>query len=196
MVVWPSAWISARGWTGSLMFNVDRESDPTWNEYDLEVTYERSAGRLTLTGGYARYTYYDADSTGVTSEVVGRTDFSFGPGRVFTTHAIDVQKYRGSYYLEAGYDVGLEVGTRTAIAAEVSLAFWSLFIERYTRDTAPDLAAGPVGPLLVTVSYSASIAPALAVRTSVSSVRIFNDAARRFLDPPRLTASLAIVVGR
>ena len=196
VVVWPSVWIAARGLTASLFFNYDRDSDPRWNEYDLELTYDRSVGRLTLTGGYARYTYYDADSNGVTSEVIGRTDFSLGPGRAFTTHALDVEKYSGSYYLEAGYAFEREIGAISTISADASIAFWSTFIDRYTREAATNIVDGTVGPLMLNVSYLRKVAPGLAVRPSLSFVRIGDATARRLLDPPGATASLAIVVGR
>lgn len=196
VVVWPSVWIAARGLTASLFFNFDPDSDPRWNEYDLELTYERSAGRLTLIGGYARYTYYDADSNGVTSEVIGRADFSLGPGRVFTTHALDVETYAGSYYLEAGYAVEREIGATSTISADASIAFWPTFIDRYTRDAATHIVDGTIGPLMLNLSYLHRVSPTLSVRPSVSFVRICDATARQLLDPPGVTASLAVVVGR
>jgi len=49
-VVWPSVWVSAHGVTVSLFMNYDPDYDPTLNEYDISVGYERTVGSLTLTG--------------------------------------------------------------------------------------------------------------------------------------------------
>lgn len=195
-VVWPSAWVSAHGFTASVFVNYDPKWDPQWNEYDLTFTYERAVGRWNLAGTYTRYVYYEEDLREATGEVIARVGFAVGPGEIFTTHAFDVELYRGSYYLEAGYAIEREIDARSSISADASVALWSPFIDKYTEGTDTHLTDSTVGPLTLNVSYQRRLAPYLAVRPHVSFIRIADRAGRRLLDPPGATAGVALVFGR
>ena len=195
-VVWPSAWVAARGFSASLFLNYDRDGNPRCTESDVTFAYERTRGRLTLAGSYARYVYFEGGQTDVTSELIGRADVGIGPGALFTTHAVDIDTYRGSYYAEAGYSVERDLDARSTISADASIAFWSPFIDRYTRGTAVHITDGTIGPLLLNVSYLRTLAPGLAIRPQISFIRIGDAVGRRVLNPPGVTAGLALVIGR
>jgi hypothetical protein len=195
MVVWPTAWVSARGFTASLFFNYDPQWVPKWNEYDLTFTYEREAGRWTLAGGYARYVYYEGDRTDATSEIIGRIAFAAGTGEIFTTHAFDVETYKGGYYLETGYAVEHELNAKSTISADASVAFWSTFIDKYTAGTATHITDGTIGPMMLNVSYARTLTSGLAIRPHVSFIRIGDAEGRALLHPPGVTVGIAVVVG-
>lgn len=195
MVVWPTGSVSARGFTAAVFLNYDRQWDPNWNEYDLTFSYTRTVGRWTLTGTYTRYVYYLADQKDATSELIGRAACAVGPGAIFTTHAFDVEQYKGSYYLEAGYAVEHDLDPKSTISADASIAFWRTFIDRYTRKSATHITDGLIGPLTLNVSYLRKLAPRLAIRPHVSFIYIGDSKARHLLDPHGATAGFAIVVG-
>jgi hypothetical protein len=196
VAVWPTAWAQVRGFTASLFLNFDHAWDPRWNEYDLTVTYERTVGRWTLSGGYTRYVYYEGERKDATSEIIARTELAAGPGAIFTTHAFDVETYQGSYYLEVGYAVEREIGAKTRIAADASVAVWSPFIDRYTQGTDAHITDGTIGPLILNVSCARRLAPAIAIRPHLTFTRIGDASGRRLLDPPAVTAGVALVIGR
>jgi hypothetical protein len=179
-----------------VFFNYDPKWDPKWNEYDLTFTYERSVGRWTLAGTYTRYVYYEADARDATSELIGRIALAVGPGEIFTTHAFDVELYKGSYYMEAGYAIEKALDSKSSISADASLAFWSPFIDKYTEGTDDHLTGSTIGPLALNVSYLRSLTPYLAIRPHVSFVRIGDDAGQRLLDPPGAVVGIALVVGK
>jgi hypothetical protein len=195
-VLWPTAWVSAKGFTATLFFNYDPAWDPKWNEYDLTFTYERSVGRWNLAGTYTRYVYYEEDRRDATSEIIARVGFAAGPGEIFTTHAFDVELYKGSYYLEVGYALEKEIDDKSSITADASVAFWSKFIDKYTEGTDDHLTGSTVGPLALNVSYVRSIAPYLAIRPHISFFRIADDAGQRLLEPPGAVVGIALVVGK
>jgi hypothetical protein len=195
-VLWPTAWISARGFTASLFFNFDPKWDPAWNEYDLAFTYERSVGRWTLDGTYTRYVYYEGNRRDATSEVIGGVAFAVGPGEIFTTHAFDVELYKGAYYLEAGYSVERDLDDVSSLSVDGSIAFWSRFIDKYTEGTGGHITNGVVGPITLNVSYQRLLARYLAIRPHVSFIRIGDAAGRVLLDPPGATVGIAVVVGK
>ncbi len=188
-VVWPSAWVSGRGITVSLFANVDPNYHPKLNEYDLTVAYERTIGRLTLTGTYIRYAYFEGALSFATTELVGRAAYAVGRGELFTTHAVDVDLYRGSYYLEVGYAIERELDARSTLAADASVAFWSAFIEKHTG--VPD---STIGPVSVNVAYTRRLAPHLSVRPHVTFSRIADGEIRKLLDPPAATFGVAAVL--
>jgi hypothetical protein len=193
-VLWPTAWVSAKGFTASVFFNYDPKWDPKWNEYDLTFTYERSVGRWTLAGTYTRYVYYEEDTRDATSELIARIALAAGPGEIFTTHAFDVELYKGSYYMEAGYAVEKEIDSKSSISADASVAFWSKFIDKYTEDEDIHLTDSTVGPLSLNVSYVRSLTPYLAIRPHVSFLLIPED--HPLLDPSGAVVGVALVVGK
>jgi hypothetical protein len=192
LVVWPSAWVSAQGFTATLSANLDPNYEPTFNEFDVDLVYERSVGRLTLNGAFSRYTYRELEGDpGSTSEVTLGAAFTVGPGDVFTTHAIDVEHYRGSYYAEVGYAVSWELTPASQISADASIAFWSKFAEKYGLPS-----DGPLGPATINVAFEQKITPALGVRPHVTFTRLLDAAARHALDTPAVTYGATIVIGR
>jgi hypothetical protein len=195
-VLWPTAWVSAAGFTASLFFNYDPKWDPTWNEYDLTFTYERAVGRWTLDGTYTRYVYYEDDRRDATSELIAGVAFAVGPGELFTTHAFDVESYKGAYYLETGYSVEWALDAASSISVDGSVAFWSRFIDKYTEGIDDHITDGAIGPLTLNVAYQRSLAKYLAIRPHVSFIRIGDAAGRRLLDPPGAVVGIAVVVGQ
>lgn len=198
-VVWPTAWVSAHGFTATAFVNYDPNWDPTWNEYDLGLTYERSVAKWTLAGTYTRYVYYEGDEKDATSELIGRIAYAAGPGEIFTTHAFDVEGYRGAYYMEAGYAIEREIDSKSSISADASIAFWSRFIDRYTREGSgysEHIDDGTVGPLTLNVSYLRRLGTYVSVRPHLSLIRIGDAAGRRVLDPPGAVFGVAMVIGK
>jgi hypothetical protein len=195
-VIWPTLWIGARGFTASLFLNYDAASNPPWNEYDLAVDFERSIGRLTLSAGYTRYVYYEGNLDDGTSEVMAGAEVALGQWAIFSTHAWDIQTYRGSYYLETGVAFEHVLDDESVIAADAGIAWWSKFIDQYTRDMETHITDGRVGPIFLNVSYERRLRGALAIRPRLSLMRIGDSTGRRLLDPPGITAGLALVVGR
>lgn len=198
-VVWPTAWVSAHGFTASVFGNYDPNWDPGWNEYDLTVTYERSARRWGLGATYTRYVYYNGDDRAATSEVIGRIAYAVGPGELFTTHAFDVESYRGAYYMEAGYGFERELDARSSLSVDASIAFWPSFIDKYTAEGsgyAEHITDGTVGPMALNVSYVRQLRTYVAIRPHVTFVRVGDANARRLLDPPGAVLGVAVVVGK
>jgi hypothetical protein len=195
-VVWPTAWVSAHGLTATLFLNYDPNWSPTWNEYDLTFTYERRLGRWTLDGTYTRYVYYEGDRRDATSELIAGVALALGPGEIFTTHAFDVELYKGAYYMEAGYSVERELDARSSISVDGSIAFWSRFIDKYTEGKDVHITDGLIGPLSLNLSYERTIAPALVIRPHLSFIRIGDRAGRLLLDPPGATIGVAVVFGK
>jgi hypothetical protein len=194
--VWPTAWVSTHGFTASLFLNYDPNWDPTWNEYDLTFTYQRSVGRWTMDGTYTRYVYYEGDRRDATSELIGGLAVAIGVGELFTTHAVDVELYKGAYYIEAGYSVERDLDDKSSISVDGSVAFWSRFIDKYTEGKDIHITDGVVGPLTLNIAYQRSIVPTLALRPHISFIRIGDTAGRRLLDPPGVTIGVAVIVGK
>jgi hypothetical protein len=188
-VVWPTVWASAHGFTASLFTNYDPGYRPKLNEYDISVTYERTVGKLTVEGTCVRYAYFENDTSQATTELIGRVARSVGPGEIFTTHAFDVNRYRGSYYLEAGYAIERELDPKSTLTADASIVFWSKFIEKYAGASGK-----PVGPLSVNVAFTRQLAPHLRVRPHFTLSHIPDEEIRQLLDPPTATFGVAAVV--
>lgn len=152
------------------------------------MAYQRSIGRVTLTATYVRYAYFEGDVALSTPELIGRAAFAIGSGEIYTSHAFDVDTYRGSYYLEAGYAIKRELGSRSTLSADASVAFWSRFIERYAG--VPD---SPVGPVTLNVAWTRRLSPHVSVRPHVTVSRIADAEARTLLNPPQATFGVAAV---
>jgi hypothetical protein len=191
LVVWPSAWVSAKGFTLDLSLNLDPNYQPRFNEFDLFVGYERAIGRFTFNGAFSRYTYRELEGDpGSTSEVLLGAAFSAGPGDVFTTHAIDVENYRGAYYAELGYSAGWELTPTSELTVDASIAFWSKFADQYGIPS-----DGPLGPATLDVAFEQKITPSIGVRPHVTFTRLLDAAARRQIETPAVTWGAAIVIG-
>jgi hypothetical protein len=208
-VVWPSAWVSTKGLTVTLWTNFDpgylhakktRAGDvitvngPTFNEYDLSAAYERSFGKLTVTGTVSRYTYREPKDRdidpGSTAEVLLRAEYTAGPGEIFTIHSIDVEAHRGAYYVEAGYGLERELGPKSTLKVDASVAFWSKFVKNY------DLGDyGSMGPATVNVALVRHLTPFISVRPHVTFMRPLNGNARRGLGTPGVSGGLALTLG-
>lgn len=190
-VVWPSAWLSANGFTVGLWVNVDPRYRPAFNEYDLSVGYERAIGRLTISGTLGRYTYRErSGDPGSTSEASVRAAYSIGPGELFTTHAFDVEKYRGAYYLDIGYALERELTTKSLLRVDASVAFWTKFAEEYNVPS-----DGPLGPVILDVALIQKLTAAVGVRPHITFTRLLDRVARREVSTPGVTYGAAIVIG-
>lgn len=191
-VVWPSAWLAAKGFTVGLWTNLDPHYDPTFNEYDVSVTYERPIGRLTVAGTFSRYTYREvAGDPGSTSEAIVRAGYALGPGEVFSTHSFDVEKYRGAYYVDMGYAVERELTPNSALLVDGSVAFWKKFVEKYDVST-----GGPLGPATLNIALVQKLTAGVGIRPHVTFVRLLDRTARREVGTPGVTYGVAIVIGR
>lgn len=191
MVVWPSAWVSARGFTAGISANVDRHYDPTLNEYDIYAGYEGAIGSATLTGTFSRYTYRElSGDPGSTSEVILRAAYAIGPGEVFTTHSFDVERYVGSHYADVGYAVERELTPRSVLQVEAAIAVWKKFAEKYAIPS-----DGPFGPAMVDVALVHKLTPTVGVRPHVTFTRLLDRTARAQLGTPGVSYGAAIVIG-
>jgi hypothetical protein len=190
-VVWPSAWVSAKGLTIGLWANVDPHYSPEFNEYDLSVGYERAIGRLTITGTFSRYTYREiSGDPGSTSEAIVRAAYSVGPGEVFTTNAFDVEKYVGAYYADVGYAVERDLTPKSVLKVDASIAFWPKFADKY--DVPSD---GPLGPAILNFALVQRLTAAVSIRPHVTFTRVLDRVARRALSTPGVTFGAAVVIG-
>jgi hypothetical protein len=186
-VVWTTAWVSTRGFTFSAFMNGDERWRPHINEVDFVAAYERTLGKVTLTGSYNLNTYYyDPSSINYrTSELIGRIDFAAGPGQIFTSHAVDVQHYKGAYYAEVGYAAEREVAPKWTLAGDGSVAFWGPFSRRYFSDPDfydPPIPSSTLGPLTVNVSLSRQLTDLIAVRPHVTFSRVLDRTTREAFD--------------
>lgn len=198
-VIWPSGWVSAKGFTFTVWANLDPDynSDgvsPVFNEHDLSIAYTRTVGKVSLTGTYLHYGYREAPDVdpGSTSEVIARVGYGLGPGEIFTTHAFDVDTYRGSYYLEAGYAFAKELGPRSTLKVDGSLSVWPTFIEK----NADNITDSTFGPATLNIALVQRLAPFFAVRPHVTFMRVLDSTARRVLSPPGAIVGIAAVFGR
>lgn len=190
-VVWPSAWLSAKGLTVGAFVNLDPRHRPKFNEYDLSVGYERAIGGLTISGTLSRYTYRQiSGDPGSTSEAIVRAAYAVGPGEVFTTTSIDVEKHAGAYYTDIGYAVERELTPRSLLKLNASVAFWRTFAARYNVPS-----DGPFGPATLNVALVQKLTAAIGVRPQVTFTRLLDPVARRELDTPGVTYGLALVIG-
>jgi hypothetical protein len=190
-VVWPSAWLSAGGFTVGLWANVDRHYRPQFNEYDLSVGYERAIGKWTLSGTFSRYTYREmSGDPGSTSEAIVRAAYSIGPGELFTTNSFDVEKYVGAYYADIGYAVERELTPKSLLKVDASVAFWRAFARNYNLPS-----DGPVGPAILNVALLQKLTASVGVRPHVTFSRLLDRVARRALGTPGVTYGAALVVG-
>jgi hypothetical protein len=190
-VVWPSAWLSAGGFTVGLWANVDRHYRPKFNEYDVSIGYERAIGKLTLSGTFSRYTYREiSGDPGSTSEAIVRAAYSIGPGEIFTTNSLDVEKYVGAYYADIGYAVERELTPKSLLKMDASVAFWRTFARKYNLPS-----DGPLGPAILNVALVQKLTAAVGVRPHVTFSRLLDRVARRGLGTPGVTYGAALVVG-
>jgi hypothetical protein len=190
-VVWPSAWVSGKGFTFELWGNVDHQYDPKFNEYDLSVGYERAIGKLTVSGTITRYTYREiSGDPGSTSEAIVRAAYTIGPGEVFTTNSFDVETYVGAYYVDIGYAMERELTPKSLLEVEASVAFWPKFADKY--DLPSD---GPLGPATLNVALVQRLTAAVGVRPHVTFTRLLDRVARHELGTPGVTYGAAIVIG-
>jgi hypothetical protein len=203
-VVWPSAWVSAKGFTASLWTNFDRDyvnttrfnpnglTGPTFNEYDVSLGYERTVRKLTVTGTFSRYVYLEP--AGVlpqsTSEVIARVEYSAGPGEIFSTQSWDVEKHRGAYYVDFGYGVEREIHPKTTLKMDGSVSLWPGFADEYAVSR-----NGPWGPATVNVALVRQLTRFSAVRPHMTFVRILDDVARGSTGTPGFTFGAALVFG-
>ncbi len=190
VVVWPAAWLSARGFTFGLWTNIDPDYAPKFNEYDLSVGYERTIGRLAVSGTFSRYTYREiSGDPGSTSEAIVRAAYAVGPGEIFTTNAFDVEKYVGAYYVDVGYAVEREVKPGSVLKVDGSVAFWTKFAEQYNVPT-----GGPLGPAVVNVAFEQKMTSVVGVRPHITFTRLLDRVARREVETPAVTYGAAIVI--
>lgn len=190
-VVWPSAWLSAGGFTVGLWANVDRHYRPKFNEYDVSVGYARAIGKLTLSGTFSRYTYREmSGDPGSTSEAIVRAAYAIGPGEVFTTNSLDVEKYVGAYYADIGYAVERELTPTSLLKVDASVAFWRTFADKYTLPS-----DGPLGPATLNVALVHKLTAAVGLRPHVTFTRLLDRAARHELGTPGVTFGAALVIG-
>lgn len=209
-VIWPSAWVSTKGFTVTLWSNFDPDyvhdkvtragalledlDGPLFNEYDLTAAYERTFGKLTLTGTFSRYTYREPKDLdippGSTSEVIGRAAYVAGPGELFMTHSVDVEAHRGAYFVETGYGVERELRPKTTLRVDGSIAFWSKFVKIYNLGD-----YGSMGPATVNVAVVQQLTPLVSVRPHVPFMRLLNENARRELGTPGVSGGVALTIG-
>ena len=209
-VLWPSAWVSMKGFTVTLWSNLDpgyvhdkftrtgvllKDLDgPVFNEYDLTAAYERTFGKLTLTATFSRYTYREPKDLdippGSTSEVMGRFALAAGPGEVFMTHSIDVEAHRGAYFVETGYGLERQLRPKTTLSVDGSVAFWSKFVKNYGLGD-----YGSMGPATVNVAIVQQLTPVISVRPHLTFMRLLNEKARRELGTPGVSGGVALTVG-
>lgn len=191
MVVWPSAWLSAYGFTLGLWLNADHQYEPAFNEYDLSIGYERAIGRATIGGTLSRYTYRElSGDPGSTSEAIVRAAFAIGPGAIVTTSSFDIEKYVGAYYVDFGYAVERQFTARSLLQVDGSVALWTKFAEEYGVPS-----DGPLGPAVLNVALVHTLTDAIAVRPHVTFTRLLDRVARQAVRPPGVTYGAAVVIG-
>lgn len=191
LVVWPTTWVTAKGFTLSAFANLDPHYEPVFNEYDLSVAYERAFGRLTLRGTFSRYTYRElSGDPGSTSEAIARAAFAIGPGEIVSTNYFDVERYRGANYFEIGYAVERTLTSSSTLAVDASIAFWRGFTDAYGLP-----ADGPLGPATVNITFVRQLTTAFAVRPHVTFTRLLDSVARQEIDTPAVSWGVAIVFG-
>jgi hypothetical protein len=186
-VFWGTAWISTRGLTVTLFTNFDHRWRPHWNEADVSASYERTVGKVKLTGAYNWYSYYYDPNTKNyrTSELIGRVGLAAGPGEVYTTHAFDIQHYKGSYYAEVGYKTERELAPKWKFTADGSIAFWPSFSDKYFSDPVfydPPIPSSTMGPLTVNAAVAYKLAEYLSVRPHVTFSRVLDETTRKTFD--------------
>jgi hypothetical protein len=189
-VLWSTAWVSTHGFTVTIFTNTDKQWSPHWNEFDFAAAYERSFGRVTLTGSYNLYSYYDNTlfdgseaGTYRTSELIARAGVSAGPGEAFTTHAFDIQHFKGSYYAEAGYKVERDIDSKWTMSGDVSVAFWHKFAEKYFVPPIYDpIPPSAMGPLTVNAAVAYQLTRFLSVRPHLTLSRVLDKTTREAFD--------------
>lgn len=190
VVVWPSAWLSVYGLTLGFWSNVDLQDAPHYNEHDVSIAYERTFGRATLTGSLVRYVYRGQSDAPTTWEALVNLSLAWGPSSVFTVHAFDVDEYRGSYYVEAGYEYARGLAPGTTLIMGGSLAWGSsAFMESYAG-----LSGGRFGSAVVSLALARALVEHLIVRPYLGVGTVLDSGLRDTASMPPATAGVALTV--
>ncbi len=103
-VAQPSVWITHSNLTLSFWGNgaLAQADGRAWNESDWTVSDTAPWGHATVEADFQSYTYPHQQNSPSTSEATLKLSLPLGSLRVFTTQNLDVMRYPGSYYAEAG----------------------------------------------------------------------------------------------
>ena len=161
------------------------------DEVDVGVSYAHQAKGLLLEPGIDVYLYrgqppFDVPSTG---EVSLKLSHPMGRAGLFTRQVVDVHRYRGAYFGEAGASCERGLGRRARLAASVSIGWASAgFNAAYfkVRKPALDLVAAELS-----LSYAAS--DRLELRPHLTLTRIVDgELARAVATPNQASFGLAV----
>lgn len=129
-VVQPATWV---GWSGAelslwssvpLTGNTDG-SRPQITE--LELGREHAWGKVTIAPALRMYFYHDLLSRERDRSLEGWLNVSYdaGPFTLFTNHSLDVQRYPGAYYVDAGIASERDVSPRLQLGGLLGAGFGS-----------------------------------------------------------------------
>lgn len=122
-VVQPSAWLTHGALSVELWSSAERDPDGSslagWRatELDLTVGYETAWRGVTITPSLAVYDYSDDEDSPTTAEALLELSVPAGPFEVVSSHAFDVDEYRGAYYGDLGLAFVRELGEGTEAQA-------------------------------------------------------------------------------
>lgn len=121
LLVQPSAWISAYGFTCTAWANVVAdEKDPAvetgLNEMDFILEYAIMAGNVELAPSFTYY-HYPEDETFNTGELALRAVLPVGPASLATDQIVDVMEYEGAYFGDVGIEYEREINSMLSFSS-------------------------------------------------------------------------------
>jgi hypothetical protein len=123
-----SMWLSSSDFTFTVWGNFVLGREPQrgrFNEVDLSLSHSRQWGKLTVEPGVQYYSYPNVRQAPGTGEASLTLSYPAGPVSLFTTQALDVARYGGAYFGEAGASAEWQPGKRTTVESSVRLGWGS-----------------------------------------------------------------------
>lgn len=129
-VLMPSAWASLAGVTLSTttIIGTSAADGAPLRELDVDVTWSKTIGMLTLEPDLAAYV---TPTGGSTAEAILTASIEGELLGVHTSHAVDLLAAPGAYYAEVGVSLGGSLGERVTLKAAVDAGFGTARFHSY-----------------------------------------------------------------
>jgi hypothetical protein len=178
-VTQPSLWIEHSRATLTLWGNMPIGSSgsvtSSLDELDVTLSYKTRVAKWELEPSFLLYVYPGQEAAPTTGEAMVRFSFPVGSTQVFTIHSLDLVRYPGAYFGEAGVALEREWGAKASLEAALRVGWGSASFNRDYMDV-PKGACNYVGG---DVSVTRSLGRSLYVRPHLGFSRLIDRDLRR-----------------